>query len=96
MQYSTVIRSIIVQPDASGAPAVVMVDGYTIALDFVGHIRSETIGQPKRGTVARRRAAVATAKREYATRLSELVGQEWLYGNVQMYSSTSVEREDEE
>ncbi len=88
----TTIESFRLMPDASGAPAVVNVDGYVYAFDFLGEVKCNLIkpswGSRTSSAVAAKRARAAY-ERELDRRVWELSSpQAWFAANSDMYTET--------
>lgn len=81
------IQHFTVQDDASGAPAVIKFEGFTFALDFLGHMKCNLISKTNKVPSA---VIISAVKRAYMARLEKEIDATWKYNNAIMYSNDCI------
>lgn len=80
------VESFTIYSDGSGAPAKLTVNGFSIAFDYLGGLRTNRLGQQSGRESGRRRTeAIVFATERYLEMLNSQAGARWFEMNHRLY-----------
>lgn len=80
------IRSIVIYPDSSGAPALLVCGPYAFAMDYIAGEIKITLINPVSGSRRQNEIAAERARRTYIAMIDSQTDVSWRAANVALYA----------